>query len=115
MITIFQGNDKNFFFYRKDTKGDVITTVPLAMWFTVKNTLKDEAVRFQKTLHNGIEQMEDGAWIVHIYANDTANLKNDKYVYDVKIRDENGYLFTIIEPQDFIVKPVVTRVSNQGG
>ncbi len=115
MLSIYQGNDKTFYFYRKDFNGNIINTAPHEIWFSVKERYKDASVVFQKTTGSGIEQNPDGSWNVRVEAIDTANLKPGKYVCDVKIEDEEGRLFTIVRPQEFLIREVVTKVSNQGG
>ena len=115
MISIYQGNDKNFLFFRKDVNEKIITTRPISMWFTVKTNAKAESYLFQKNLINGISQNENGSWNISVSASDTENIKPGRYFCDVKIQDESGRLLTIVKPQDFIIREVATKVSNQGG
>lgn len=115
MLSIYQGNDKIFRFFRKDYNGNIITSVPQALWFSVKDRYETERVLFQKNIGLGIDQNEDGSWNIKIEPYDTAELKPGKYVCDVKIQDEAGNLFTIVKPQEFLIREVVTRVGNQGG
>lgn len=116
MLFIYQGNDKNFVFFRKDYNGVILKTRPQAMWFTVrKRGNKESEYIFQKTLINGITQGENGEWTVSVKSNDTATIKPDVYLCDVKIKDENGNQITIVKPQDFVVREVATTISNQGG
>lgn len=114
-LSIYQGNDKAFSFTRTDIQGNLITTVPQGIWFTVKANYENKSFVIQKTLGNGIEQNSDGSWNVLINAEDTANLKTGKYVCDVKIIDEYGKQLTIVKPQDFIIADVATQLRNQGG
>lgn len=113
MISIYRGNDKDFVFFRKDTSGNVIGTVPRDMMFTVKKDYMSKLILFSKTLNSGITQNSDGSWNIRIDAEDTKNLdaSNEKTVLvcDVKIIDEDGNNVTIVKPQDFVVLPVVTN------
>lgn len=115
MLSIYQGNDKIFTFARKDINGDVITTVPQKIWFTVKKNYDSIGYLFQKTMGYGIEQNADGSWNIRVDAADTANIKPGKYVCDVKIRDEEGREVTVVKPQNFIIADVATTRNNQGG
>lgn len=115
MLSIYQGNDKIFTFIRKDVNGNVITTTPQQIWFTVKKSYENMSSLISKTLGNGIEQNNDGSWNIRINAGDTLSAKTGKYVCDVKIIDENGREITIVKPQDFIILDVVTTRSSQGG
>lgn len=112
MISIYRGNDKDFVFFRKDTSGNVIGTVPRDIMFTVKKDYISPVILFRKTLDNGITQNSDGSWSIKINAEDTQTLevKDTKLVLvcDVKIIDEDGNNVTIVKPQDFVVLPVVT-------
>ena len=115
MVSIYQGSDKNFTFTRMDVFGNVITSVPNRMWFTVKPKYEDEPFSFQKTLNKGIYQNSDGSWRVEVSASDTAALKPGDYVCDVKVQNESGKEYPIVKPQDFRILPVSTRRINQGG
>ena len=115
MLSIYQGNDKIFTFTRTDVNGNVITTEPQQIWFTVKKDYNSLGWVIRKTLHQGIEQNSDGSWNIRIDAIDTENIKSGKYVCDVKIRDEDGREITIVKPQDFAVVDVATTRNNQGG
>jgi hypothetical protein len=115
MLSIYQGNDKVFKFFRTNANGDIITTTPQNIWFSVKTKYEDFSILFQKSIGFGITQNEDGSWNIKIEPHDTAEMKPGKYVCDVKIQDEAGNLFTIVKPQEFLIREVVTRVGNQGG
>lgn len=112
MLTIYQGNDKDFVIFRKTMGGKDIKTQPLKMWFTVKSKINEDLILFQKEIGNGITQNSDGSWNIRIDADDTKNFKitDDKLVLvcDIKIINEQGEGKTIAKPQDFVVLPVVT-------
>lgn len=113
-LSIYQGNDKAFIFTRRDLNGNIITTVPQGIWFTVKSNFANKSFVFQKTLNNGITQNSDGSWTVLINAEDTAEIVPGKYFCDVKIRDEQGREITIVKPQIFAVEDVATMLINEG-
>jgi hypothetical protein len=115
MYSIYRGADKNFILPRVDIYGNLITTVPQNMWFTVKETDENISFVIQKTLGNGITQNTDGEWVITINSADTAELKPGKYVCDVKVKNENGKEYPIIKPQEFVILGAVTLRSNQGG
>lgn len=113
-LSIYQGNDKVFKFIRRDLNGNIISTVPQGIWFTVKSRLENKSFVFQKSLNNGISQNSDGSWTVSIDAEDTAELTTGKYYCDVKIRDEQGREITIVKPQIFAIEDVATMMINEG-
>lgn len=113
MLEIYQGNDKNFVFSRKNTDGEIITTVPQELYFTVRADFQGNII-FQKQLNNGISQKADGTWNIRVDAENTKNLDVPsiglKCVCDVKVFDENGEETTIVKPQPFLILPVATRI-----
>lgn len=54
------------------------------VYFTVKKSINQSTVTFQKTLSNGITT-SDGKYIVTIAPSDTVNLEPGFYTYDLKI------------------------------
>lgn len=114
-VNIYQGNDKFLKFTRQDIDGNSITTTPQALYFTVKRTESDLDMLFQKQIGSGIEQQEDGSWIIHILPEDTAWMAFGKYFCDVKVVDESGHKFTIVKPQEFNVLKVATKLENEVG
>lgn len=112
MLEMYQGNDVNFTFTRKDENGEAITTIPQAIFFTVRQSFQGN-ILFQKSVGSGIQQKSDGAWDIRIDAEDTVLLNVPgtglKCVCDVKIVDEYGEEKTIVKPQDFMILPTVTR------
>lgn len=112
MLEMYQGNDTNFTFTRKNENGEAITTTPQALFFTVRPSFQG-GILFQKSMGSGIQQKNDGTWDIRIDAEDTDSLSVPnaglKCVCDVKIVDEYGEEKTIVKPQDFMILPVVTR------
>lgn len=107
MISIYKENDKSFVFARARTDGEIITSVPQGLYFTVKN--KEGSRLITKTIGNGISQNDDGSWLIIIDAADTVDIDVGSYQCDVKVKDETGREFTIVKPQTFAVLDVVTR------
>lgn len=90
--------------------GEIITTIPQAIFFTVREDF-EKPILIQKTLGDGISQNSDGSWTVSINASDTLSVKasiTKTYKADVKIIDESGRNITIVAPTEFYVLPVVT-------
>ena len=115
-MQIYQGNDKNFFFFRRNINGEIIETYPVGLWFTVKESKETNAkVLFQKSMYNGIEKREDHSWLITINARDTQDIKPGRYFCDVMVCDENGHYLTIVEPQTFTIRDVATRAKDRGG
>ena len=109
MISIYKGNDKSFVFTRKDTDGNVITSAPQDIIFTVKKDFETEIAVFAKVYGNGISQNKDGSWSIHINAEDTSSVAPGEYVCDVKITNEKGQRYHIVKPQKFLIMEVVTK------
>lgn len=61
-----------------------LSTSISAVYYTVKKTVNQDVVTFQKTLSNGITN-SDGTYTVTIAPSDTVNLEPGSYVYDLKI------------------------------
>lgn len=113
MASIYKSNDKKFIVYRRNTEGEIIKTKPQEMFFTVRPKLSSPQIYIDKRIGAGIEQAEDGGWIISVEARDTKNMETTEdrlvLVCDVKIIDEYGNNVTIVKPQDFVVLPVVTN------
>lgn len=74
-------------------EGDTLT-------LTVKRTVKDSEICFQKVL--------TGSNMFTIEPDDTKELPYGKYKYDVQLTTASGDVFTIIEPATFEVLSEVT-------
>lgn len=113
MLSIYKENDKFFEFTRYDADGEKITTVPQGLFFTVKRAYEEDSPIILKSIGNGIEQLEDGSWQVHIQPRDTEFRATGKYYCDVKVRNEDGLEFTIVQPQEFQILEVATKLVNE--
>lgn len=116
MLLVYKENDKIFNFTRLNLEGGTIKSVPQGIWFAVRKKNNDETVFVKSMADKDIVQLADGSWNIQIKAEDTRDLSySDKYVCDVKIRDENGLEVTIVPLQDFVVGRVAVRLENEGG
>lgn len=59
--------------------------------FTVKNSVYDTAVIIQKKLIDGV---------IKINPDDTKNLQYGTYYYDVELTQSDGFVATVISPQN---------------
>lgn len=64
-------------------------------YFSVKKTKNDDSYVFQKSLDNGIEEVENGKYSVRVAPADTHDLEVGKYYYDLQI-SVNGDIFTVL-------------------
>lgn len=110
MISIYKENDKAFTFARKNVDGEIITSVPQGLYFTVKDEKGEELIT--KSIDNGISQNADGTWMIMIDSFDTTEIAVGLYQCDVKVKDESGREFTIVKPQTFRVLEAVTLKAN---
>lgn len=67
--------------------------------FTLKRSVLDKAVVFQKS-------MVDGK--ITIQPQDTANLEYGQYFYNVELTKEDGFVATVIPPHRFVIAEEVT-------
>lgn len=92
---------------QKDSNGE-ITNVPLEdgdkVYFTVKNTSRDEEPLFQivETI------FDEGEALISIYPRHTKNLNFGTYVYDIQVTFSNGTIKTVVPKSDFIITDEVT-------
>lgn len=66
-----------------------------AVYFSVKKTKYEDEYILQKSLNNGIAQIEDGKYSVRVAPSDTHNLEVGTYYYDLQIK-ANGDIFTVL-------------------
>ena len=82
-IIITRGDSKGFNFRVRNRQGQA-TTLDGAT-FSVKENLDDSVYVMQKTIDNGITQLESGDYYVKIEPTDTEGLVPRKYYYDLQI------------------------------
>lgn len=93
MIKQTRGDTRSYKFTRLDPQGEVITTIPDALYFTVKTSYDVQTPVIQKTIDN-MAMGEDGTWRFTIEASDTNDLAYGTYVYDIEVIN-NGAVTTI--------------------
>lgn len=54
-------------------------------YFSCKKNIDDNEYVFQKSLNNGIEEIETGKYKVRIAPSDTHDIQTGKYLYDLQI------------------------------
>lgn len=86
-MEIIRGDYDVKHFVRKDKKGNVITSIPEKIYFTVKNNIYSGDVLIQKKLNDGITVDENYVYTIEFNASDTDNLAFGKYVYDIEIKN----------------------------
>lgn len=100
-----------FEFTRQDYNGNAITSRPRELYFSVKETGDDDDEKYliQKTMTAGdIVTRGNGEWQIRLIPKDTANLSLGRYFCDVKVIDEYGLNFIIVETQPFDVVKTIT-------
>lgn len=90
-ITMVRGDTMSFGIEAEDGDGNPITFD--TVFFTCKKTYADTTPIFQKSLEDGIEEIEAGKYAVRVAPADTVNLEADRYVYDLQLA-LNGDVFT---------------------
>ena len=94
-MKIRRGDSKLIKFRRVDQDGNVLTSLPLAMYFTVKDKPNGRLL-FQKTLEKGITfNNETFYYTVEILPSDTENLEFGRYGFDIEVVTENDLIHTI--------------------
>ena len=88
-MKLTRGDTAGYNFQRKDAEGNVITTTPDALYFTVKAKWTDENALIQKTI-NDMTKDEDGTWHFVIQAGETDGLPYGNYVYDIEVIDDDA-------------------------
>lgn len=88
-MEIIRGDYDTKKFVRKDRQGNVITSIPEKIYFTVKNNIYSNEVLIQKRLNEGITVDENFVYTIEFEASDTDNLTFGKYVYDIEIKNSD--------------------------
>lgn len=86
-MRIIRGDYAKKYFVRKDAQGNVITSIPEKIYFTVKRDEYSKEVLIQKRLNDGITVDENYVYTIEFNASDTDNLQFDEYVYDIEIKN----------------------------
>lgn len=83
-MELTRGDTGLFKFQRVDANGDVITSTPDAMYFTLKKSYSSPIAVVQKTLAD-MTQDTDGYWHITLEPEDTENIDVGAYVYDIEV------------------------------
>ncbi len=114
ILDVYRGRDKAFEVSVKDESGHIFPLVGATVCFMVKKSVKDEDEKAVITKSSNDEseiKMSNpvgGLCEVCIKPDDTRNLPVGRYVYEVKVEDANGMLYTVAM-DEFIIKHVVKR------
>lgn len=92
-MELTRGDTGQYKFQRLDADGQVITTAPTAMYFTVKKSYQSATAEVQKTLDD-MTIDEDSYWHFTLDPEDTEALDIGNYVYDIEVTTE-GVVSTI--------------------
>lgn len=92
-MNLTRGDTGLYKFQRLDSDGDVITTTPDAIYFTVKESYTSSTVAIQKTIDD-MTMDDDGTWHFTIDPDDTNDLEYGAYVYDLEVTADE-YVCTI--------------------
>lgn len=111
-LAMTRGDTARFKFQRVDADGEVITSRPDSLFFTVKSNTQNQAFKFQKTLDD-MTIDSDGTYHFTIIPTDTNGLAFGQYYYDLEVIDSG--VKTTISIGNFIIEPEVTYASNEGG
>lgn len=65
-----------------------------SVYFTCRNRLSDQII-FQKSLGDGVVKVTDGVYLIRVAPEDTANLREQTYFYDLEIGYEDDFFTPI--------------------
>lgn len=109
-LQMIRGDTAKYKFQRLDAAGQVITTMPDFLYFTVKETVNKLAIVFQKTLDD-MTVDQDGTYHFTIDPKDTNGLQYGDYAYDLEVIADD--IKTTIAIGTFTIKPEVTWAQNE--
>lgn len=115
-IELVQGDFSPIFkFQRKDSEGNVITTLPKKMWITFKLSCSCKDALFQKKLEdNSITYSEeDNYYRFQLTSDDTCELRDGVYGFDIAIINENGEKKTLLNDGELILEHHYTKKCNE--
>ncbi len=103
-IYITRGDTYAFKFRRQDQDGNIITTAPDALYFTVKKDADTESFIFQKTFAD-MTLDEDGYIHCVIDPSDTESQEYGNYYFDIEVT-ANSVVSTICKGRIVITKEI---------
>lgn len=111
-MELIRGDTLKLKFLRKNKKGEIITTKPDKLYFTVKTNYYSKNYLFQKVLGKDIIYSEqDNYYRFTINPDDTNNLSYGFYVYDIEV--VTGSIVKTIAKGNLDIKEEVTFVENE--
>lgn len=110
MIQMIRGDTVKYKFQRVGGDGQVITTLPDSLYFTVKESANKLNYVFQKNLDD-MTFDSDSYYHFTIEPEDTNNLQYGNYAYDIEIIVDG--VKTTVAFGTFTILPEVTWVQNE--
>jgi hypothetical protein len=110
IIQIIRGDTAKYKFQRLDGDGQVITTLPDSLYFTVKESANKLNYVFQKTLDD-MTVDSDGTYHFIVEPEDTNGLQYGSYAYDIEVIIDG--VKTTVAFGTFTILPEVTWVQNE--
>lgn len=110
-LSQIRGDTINYKFQRENCEGEIITTRPDELFFTVKEATTQEEFVFQKRLDD-MTLDTDGTYHFTVEPEDTNNLIYGDYVYDIEVINDG--VKSTIGYGGYKILPEVTWVENEG-
>lgn len=110
MLSMTRGDTAGFYFNRYDNEGQVITTRPQSLFFTLKKSYRDQKPVLQKNIDQMVQD-DDGAWHFVLQAGETDALKYGTYVFDIQVVDQDAK--TTISKGELEICEESTWISNE--
>lgn len=105
-ITMIRGDTEELIFSLQDEEGNLVPLTPgYTVYFTVKKSTKMLPIVFQIIV---TEFTDEGEAIIRIEHEDTKDLPEGEYVYDIQVTMNNGTVKTVIPPSLFVLLGDVT-------
>lgn len=106
-----RGDTAKYYFQRKDADGNVITTLPESLYFTVKKNYRVDEYLIHKTLADMTFDDTDFSYHFTIEPKDTDDLKYGAYVCDIQVVQDG--IKTTIFKDEFVLEEEVTFITNE--
>ena len=104
-ITHMRGDTLQFNLTLTDTENVYVSSI----YFSVKRKEKDEDYILQKSIGDGIIQMEPYKYHVRLAPSDTAYVPSGKYVYDIQVGLGND-IYTVVKGAFTLLQDVTEEV-----
>ena len=110
-LTQTRGDTRGYYFTRVDGAGNVITSTPDSLYFTVKTSFGVPKFVLQKTLDD-MTVDEEYAYHFTIEPEDTESLPYGGYVFDIQVTQDS--VVTTIAKGKFVITEEATWAINEG-